>query len=61
MAKTIKIAKQPYIKGKEEYETILSYAEAYSIYKEYNDMRQMGICLQKMGAIRFELGDRELE
>ena len=55
-AKTINISKKNVREGK-EYEALLEYAQAFHIFKEFNNIRQMGICKQNMGAIRFKINE----
>ena len=59
IAKTINITTKTVKKGK-EYRALLNYAEAYYIFDEFKNKRQMGICLANMAALRFELGEYEL-
>ena len=50
--KTINITNET-VKEGEEYLALLDYADAYHIFMDYRNERQMGICLQNMAAIRF--------
>ena len=58
MAKTFNITNKTLEEGK-ELQRIMEYAEAYQIFKDFDNKRQMGICISKMGAIRFTLGQLE--
>ena len=44
----------------DEYQALLDYAEAYYIFKDYENQRQMGICIQNMAALRFEIKEYNL-
>ena len=52
IAKTIYITTKTVNKGK-EYRALVDYAEAYHIFKDFKNKRQMGICLANMAALRF--------
>ena len=54
--KTINITNEV-VKEGEEYRALLDYADAYHIFKDFKNERQMGICLQNMAAIRFSLNE----
>ena len=44
----------------DEYQALLDYAEAYYIFEDYQNQRQMGICIQNMAALRFEIKEYNL-
>ena len=58
VAKTINITNKV-VKEGEEYHAILDYAEAYHIFEDFENQRQMGICLSNIAAIRFSIQEYE--
>ena len=48
------------MKEGQEYKALLDYAEAYHIFSDFDNQRQMGICLSNMAAIRFQINEYKL-
>ena len=58
-AKTLNISNRVVEQG-QEYRALLDYAEAYHIFSDFDNKRQMGICLSNMAAIRFQINEYKL-
>ena len=54
VAKTINIANTT-IKEGEEAKAILNFNEAYHIFKDFNNERQMSVCISNIGGLRMQI------